>query len=518
VGERLRTTAARHPGRALGVLAAVAVLGSALAAGWTDRLALSTESEEGALRVQVRGGLTVRAPVFRVAVQTMRAQLSTNSAVATVQERKPNTDARSTVLVVRFNVSGSRRDTAIARIERNLDPGPLTLSFKGSTSAVRAAKDDVLEDLVLLLLALPLVALIAAGTLGIRPAGAALLAAGASSAVAAIACELLGGAFDTSWLGLVGAAAGGTLLSLQLCAMARTGSTPAVIWGAGLAAAATFGAAAVLGVDYLGSLGLGGALGSLLAAPASLIAMGTADGFDPAGDRNRAAAPWRGIATLLAWSRLMAAVIGLLALALLLILVAPVDRLAPAALGAATTPPIDDIELGGAICAAALVTAILGGALGRRAGLAIVATIVFAFPATAIAGLLVVSFQRGWLDGALDYTSNDAVQLGSLVGAVSIVAAVCAAQAVALLAAARQADDRTGAERVAEAMARCGPAATLVCLAGAAAGAALGFSSRSFMQEFGLGTAAGLLLELLIVQLLLAPALLRFTRDRSSRQ
>jgi len=71
---------------------------------------------------------------------------------------------------------------------------------------------------------------------------------------------------------------------------------------------------------------------------------------------------------------------------------------------------------------------------------------------------------------------------------------------------------------VAEVMGRCGPAAALACLAGVAAGAALGVSSRSFVKEFALGTAAGLMLQLLIVQLLLAPALLRFTRDRSSRQ
>ena len=214
VGERLRTTAAQHPGRALGVLAAVAVLGTALAAGWTNRLALSTtESKGAALQVQVRGALPARSATFRVAVRAMRAQLFADPAVAAVREQGRKRSTNSILLLVRFDVKGQKRDAAIGRIQHNLDPGPLTLAFKGPVVAVRIAKDDIVDDLFLLLLALPFVTLIAAGMLGVRPAGAALLAAGATSALAAIACELLGGPIDVSWLALVGAAAGGTLLS-----------------------------------------------------------------------------------------------------------------------------------------------------------------------------------------------------------------------------------------------------------------------------------------------------------------
>lgn len=519
MGERLRTTAAQHPGRALGVLAAVAVLGAALAAGWTDRLALSTSDSKGAaLQIQLRGGLPAQSATYRVAVRTMRIQLSGDPAVAAVRERR-NSGAGSTLLLVRFDVGGRRRDAAIERIERNLDPGPLTIAFSGPAAAVRIAKDDALDDLVLLLLALPVVALIAAGTFGVRPAGAALLAAGAASALATIGCELLADAIDVFWLALVGATAAGTLVALQLCAMARAGAAPAALWGSGIAAAATFAATAALGVDYLASLGLGGGLGSLLAIPASVAAMGAANGLDPPSGAGRASAPWRGISELIGWSRLMGAAIAVLALCLLLIAAAPIDRLVTVAIGAAAAPSISDAELAAAIGGAALITVILGWAVSRRFALALSTTLAAAIPALAVAGLLVVSFQEGGLEDSLDYTSNGAVQLGSLVAAVAVVAALCAAQAVALAWAARQTEGRReGVDRVVEAMAHCGPAAAVTCLAGTVAGIALGFGSPRFLKEFGLGVAAGLILELLIVQALLAPAALRLTYRRARDQ
>jgi hypothetical protein len=451
-------------------------------------------------------------------VQTMRTQLSAYPAVAGVEERTPSRDGNSTLLLVGFDSGASRRDATIARIERNLDPGPLTLTFQGPDSKLIAARDAVLDDLVLLLPALALVAVIATATLGVRLAGATLLAAAASSALAALICEALGGPLDVSWLALVGAVSAGTLVSLQLCAMARSGAGPAPILGAGLAATATFAAVAALDVDYLAALGLGGALGSLLAVPASLIASGAATGEGAVGDGGRLSAPWRLIGDLLGWSRAIAAAVALLALILLLSLAVPALRLAPAALGAAQAPAIEGAELGVAIGAAAVLTALAAWALGGRAGLAVAGTAAFALPPLAVAGLLVVSFQEGWLEGALDYEATEIVHLSSAVGAVAVVAAVSAARVLALVAAARKAEGRQGADRVAEVMARIGPGAALVCLSGAAAGIALGFSSRTFVKEFGLGAAAGLLLLLFVVQPLIVPALLRLAHRGSSQQ
>jgi hypothetical protein len=511
VGERLRTTAAQHPGRALGVLAAVAVLGTALAAGWTDRLALSSADANGAaLRIDVRGELPASSATFRVAVRTMRAQLGADPAVRALRERRPSGITNSTLLLVGFDVGGQGRDAAIARIERNLDPGPLTAAFGGATVTVRAARDDALDDLVLILLALPLVALIAAATLGVRPAGAALVAAAAAAALASLGCELMALVIDLYWLALVGASAGGALLTLQLCALLRAGAGPAALWGSGLAAAGAFGAIAALGVGYLTSIGVGGALGALLAVPASLIAIGATGGLGGSGDGGVASKPWRAIADLVAWSRPAAGTFALLVIALLLIAAVPADRVATAAIGASAPPAIGAGELALAIGIAVAITALLGWALCKRAGLALATTLMAAIPAIAIAGLLVVSFQDGNLEGPLDYNSTGALQLGSVVAAVSVVGALCASQAVALAWAAGQVEVREpGAEPVMEAMGRCGPAIAVACLTGAAAGIALGFASPGFVKEFGLGMAAGMVIELLIVQALLAPALLR---------
>jgi hypothetical protein len=504
VGARLRTNAAQQPGRALGVLAAVALLGSALAAGWTDRLTLSSANDRGpGLEIHVRGALPAGSPTYRIAVQVMRSQLGADPNVGGVRVRHRGA---TTVLLVDFKVGGRQRDAAISHIEHGLDPGPLTLSFSGSTAAVRQAKDDALDSLWPLLAALAVAALLASGTLGARPAGAALLAAAASSALAALICELVGGRVDVSWLALVGAACGGTLLSFQLCAMAAGGSTAPGLWGAGMAAAATFAATAALGVGYLTSLGLGGALGSLLAVPASITAMGAMGGDDGLRVTGAAQAPWRGIGGVVGWSLAFAIAIALLALLLLAIVVVPVGRLATEAIGSAA-PLIDTGQLAAAAAAAAIATLAIAAIVGRRPGLATGAALVAAIPGVAAAGLLVHSFQEARLESLLDYTSSGSLQLGSVTAAVVVVAALCAAQAVALAAAARTREP--GVEGVAATVGRCGAAAALACLSGVAAGAALGVGSPTFMKEFGLGVAAGLLLELLVVQMLIAPALLR---------
>jgi predicted RND superfamily exporter protein len=90
---------------------------------------------------------------------------------------------------------------------------------------------------------------------------------------------------------------------------------------------------------------------------------------------------------------------------------------------------------------------------------------------------------------------------------------------VALACAARQTPTREEpVDWVREALARCGPASAASCLAGVATGVALGFASERFLKEFGLGVAGGLTLELLVVQFLMAPALLRLTYRRPRDQ
>jgi hypothetical protein len=499
------------------VLAALAVLATAIAAGATERLALSGDggAQQG-LRIRVSGPPPASSPTFRVAVRTMRAQLSADPAVQSVRERRLG--RLGSLLLIGFGVGGQRRDEAIVRFRHNLDPGPLRLRFGGSEALVATARDDALDSLYLLALCLPFVALIAAATLGVRPAGAALLAAAAASALASLICELLGGVFDVSWLALIGAVAGGTLLSLHGCALLRAGVGPAAFAAAGLAAAATFGALAALGVGYLGSLGLGGALGSLLAVPAALVATGASEDSHPEEGRAAASLPWRAVAGLVGWSRPIAAVFALLAIGLLLIVAAPVQRLAVAAIGAAAAPGIETAGIAVAVAIAAGLTSLAAGWTGGRAGLAIAVTLACGLPALAVAGLLVASFQDANLEDLLDYTSIGALQLGSLTAAVAVVAALGASQAAALSAAARAAGAAEPSVRATQALGLCGPGAALACLTAAAAGLALCAASPAFVKQFGLGVAAGAVLELLIVQAILAPALIRLAAGQGSGQ
>ena len=512
MGERLRTISGQHPGRATGVLAALAVLATALSAGWTDRLTVSTiDAKAPILRIHVRGDLRPGSAPFQVAVRTMRAQISTDPAVSAVRPAPHREGAGSEVLLVRLEAGGRNRDAALGRIQRNLDPGPLTVEFRGPAAAVRAAKDQALDDLFLLLAAIPVAALMLALTIGWRGAGAAILAAAAAVSLAALASELLAGAFEVSWLSLVGAVGAGTLITLQLSSIGVAGARPATLLAAGAAGAATFGAVALLDVGYLSSLALGGGLAALIAVPVSIVAASAT----LAGDREpglRGGAPWRGIAALVGFSRVLAAIFGLVALLLMLIAVAPIERLATAAIGATAAPAIEAIGLAAAAGAALLVATGIGIVQARRFWLPALAALCAAIPAAACAGLLVVTFQDGELEKALDYTSNGAVSLGSVAAAVAIVAALGAAQAVTLAWAGRETGElRPDEDRVVAAIDRCGPAAAVSCLTGLAAGVALAFGSASFEKEFGLAVAAGLVLELLLVAALLAPALLRVT-------
>jgi hypothetical protein len=507
--ERLRGTAGEQPGRSLGVLAALAVLGTALAAGGIDRLSLSTERAPGPdLIIEVRGPGQARSGAYRVAVRTMRAQLSTERAVASVRERRVAKRANQTTLEVRLAEDGAEREEALERIERNLDPGPLTVRFAGELAALREARDETVDDLVLLLLALPLVALVLIGVLGTRAAGAAALAASAAAAVAALGCELLGGLFDLSVLALAGALAGGALAALQLCTAAASGAGVRTLLLAGLAGAVVFASLGLLGVGYLGAIGLGGALGSLLAVPAALVAMSAAQGLE--GGRGRTQRPpaghraWARIADLISWSRFVAAAIALLTIAVLIVVAIPATRLEPVALND-EVPAIGAAEVAAAAAAALLAAALVAWVASRRPVLAGALAVAAALPATAVAGLFVLTFQDGRLKTLLDFAPGEAVHLGSSVAAIAVIAALAAAQGVTLAAAVRR--PGSGGDP-GTTMARCGPAVTVSCLIGAAAGAALTASSLPFVKQFGAGLAAGMLTELLLVQALLAPAML----------
>jgi hypothetical protein len=518
VAERLRATAEAQPGRTLGVLAAVAVLGIALAAAHSERLSLSGSGQSGSvLVVEVREVGPAQAGASGVVLRAMRARLSADPAVAAVHQRAGGGPGK-VVLVARLGAEGVDRQRALERIESDLDPGPLQVSVSGPLGELRRARDETTGDLALLLLALPLAALVLVGVLGLRPAGAAALAAGAAVATASLACELAGEPLDLSLLALAGTATGGTLVSLQLCAIAAAGASTRTAVLAGCAAGAAFGSLALLGVGYLAAIGVGGALAALLAIPASVAAVSAVAALD-AGEplRPRGGSVWGRIAALVSWKGAVALAIALLAAATLLVQAPAAARLEPGAL----VGPAEAIEaprLGAAAACALVATAVLGWVVSRRPLLSICAAVAGALPALAVAGLLVLVFQDERLTSVLDYGGGP-VFLGAAVAALATTAGVCASQAVSLAAAARAAGGR-GSSRPGgdEAMARCGPAATVTCLCGAAAGAALAVSSQPFVKQFGAALAAAMLLQLLLVQGLIAPATLRLLTGRGGRE
>lgn len=520
MGQQLRTIAARRPGRVLAALAAVAFICAVLAGNGIERLALDgSDDSRPALTIHLHGAQPARSPAYRVVVRTMRAQLSADPAVTAVRKRPVAGDPRATNLAVRLGVAGSERDSAVSRIERNLDPGPLKVTFSGQTAVLREARDATIDDLDLLLLAAPFALLILAAALGARTGGATILAAAAASAVACLTCELLGGPFDISLLALIGAGAGGTLVALQLCALARAGAPTAALAAAGLAAGAVFGCLGLLGVGFVGSAGLGGALGSLLAVPASLVAIGAVEGWDPPLDErppgaDRGAGPWRRLQALVGWSRPVAIAVAALTTVALLVFALPATRLQPLALGSPGAPAIGAGSLAAAVASALAATALLAWSISRRPLLAVAASSAAALPGLAVAGVLVLSFQDGRFEALLDYQTGDALHLGSVATALAAVSALAAAQAVSLGWAALPPPARPGGG---QAMETFGPAAAIACAIGIAAGAALVASELLYMKQFGLALAAGLLLELLLVQGLLAPALVRLLGRHGSQ-
>ena len=132
-------------------------------------------------------------------------------------------------------------------------------------------------------------------------------------------------------------------------------------------------------------------------------------------------------------------------------------------------------------------------------------------PAAAAAGVLVLVFQDGRLTDPLDYAPQGGPALSAAIATVGAVAATSAARTVHL-AAALAVERKLGfPSRVAV------PRATELTLPGAAAativaGAAtivLAGAELVAAKEFGLATAAGLVLDLVLVRAVLAPALAR---------
>jgi RND superfamily putative drug exporter len=163
---------------------------------------------------------------------------------------------------------------------------------------------------------------------------------------------------------------------------------------------------------------------------------------------------------------------------------------------------------------AALAAALLAGALlwrlvARPAALSASLAAGALLPAAAAAGLLIFVFQDDRLTGPLDYGAQGAVQLGALLPLLAALVPISAARGTLLAATCAERRSAGPEPAVRRALSLTLPAAAAASLVGLAAGAALAASGLIPLKELGLGVAAGLLLDLVLVRGFLAPSLAR---------
>ncbi len=491
---RLGRLAKRQPDRVLAGLALLAgACGFVLGAG-QDRLGLGGGGEPAALVVRVSGADGLRSPPSQVALEVMRSQLVSDPAVAAVARGPISPGGRRTSL--RVSLTGGSPDAAVERIRARLDPGTLTVSFGGGAARLGEVREDALRDLRLLLLAAPLVALLAAAVLGAGFTLAALFAAAAAVLGAGAAAVGLSQLTDVSALAPLGAACAGIPVTALLCGIGpgRTATASA------MAAAAVFGAAALLGVEYLAWFAAGGALAALLAIPAAAIAVPAAEQLWGLSTRPRGpASRTRGrLDAVLTGSRPLAAIAAVLSVALLVALALAATRLEIASLAGAPAV-LDPQELAGAAAAALIAVAAAAMLAGRRPTAAAAAVLGAAASAGAATGVAVLAFQDGGFDGLLGMRSS-AVSLGAVVAAIATVAAISGSQSVAALASRTRPPPGGGPAELED-------AAALAALAAVLAGVALTISSVAFLHQFGATVAAGVLIDLLVVRGLLRAGL-----------
>ena len=130
-------------------------------------------------------------------------------------------------------------------------------------------------------------------------------------------------------------------------------------------------------------------------------------------------------------------------------------------------------------------------------------------------GIVVLSFQEGWLDGLFDYTGPAAVEISALVFLFAIVFGLATDYAVLVMARIKEQHDlgKSNEEAVATGIGRTGRVVTAAALCIAVVFLAFGVSSVFFMKQIAVGAAVGVLLDATVVRALLVPSLMRLLGD-----
>jgi RND superfamily putative drug exporter len=125
-------------------------------------------------------------------------------------------------------------------------------------------------------------------------------------------------------------------------------------------------------------------------------------------------------------------------------------------------------------------------------------------------GVLTLIFQDGRLEGLLGYTSNGGIEPTNFLVTAALVFALSTDYGVFLLGRIKEARDGGLGEReaVAEGLGRTGAVVTAAAILLAVAVGAFATSEVAFIQQIGVGTAVGVLVDALIVRALLVPSLM----------
>jgi putative drug exporter of the RND superfamily len=126
-------------------------------------------------------------------------------------------------------------------------------------------------------------------------------------------------------------------------------------------------------------------------------------------------------------------------------------------------------------------------------------------------GILVLAFQEGWLEGLLDYTGPNAIEVTSLVFLFAVIFGLATDYAVLVMARIKERRDLgdSNEEAVATGIARTGRVITAAALAIAIVFLAFSVSSVFFVKQIAIGMAFGVMLDATVVRALLVPSLMR---------
>ena len=129
----------------------------------------------------------------------------------------------------------------------------------------------------------------------------------------------------------------------------------------------------------------------------------------------------------------------------------------------------------------------------------------------AVLGIVVLSFQEGWLDGVFDYTGPAAIEVTSLVFLFAVTFGLATDYAVLVMARIKEQHDLglPNEEAVAIGIGRTGRVITAAAAMIAVVFLAFAVSSVFFMKQIAVGQAVGVLIDATIVRALLVPALMR---------